>query len=63
MLTLKRRRRRRVPPQRGRGEISGLFFCCAQCSILAVGMSSGPVVARATARSFAHACLPHCPLC
>jgi hypothetical protein len=39
MLTLKRRRRRRVPPQRGRGAILGLFFCCAQCSMLAVGVS------------------------
>jgi hypothetical protein len=29
MLTLKRKRKRRVLPQRGRGEISGLFFCCA----------------------------------
>jgi hypothetical protein len=36
MLTLKRRRKRRVPPRRGRGEISGLFFCFAQCSILAM---------------------------
>jgi hypothetical protein len=41
MLTLKRRRTRRVPPQRGRGEISGLFFCCAQCSILMVAVSMG----------------------
>jgi len=44
MLTLKRRRKRRVPPQRGRGVISGLFFCCAQSSILAVGVSRGRVV-------------------
>jgi len=27
MLTLKRRRKRRVSPQRGRGAISGLFLC------------------------------------
>jgi hypothetical protein len=57
MLTLKRRRKRLVPPQRGRRAISGLFFCCAQSSILAAVVSTGPVVA--TARSFAHACLPH----
>jgi hypothetical protein len=44
MLTLKWMRRRRVPPQRGRGAISGLFFCFAQCSILAVGVSSNRVV-------------------
>jgi hypothetical protein len=58
MLTLKRRRKRRFPPQRGRGAILGLFFCCAQCSISAAVVSIGP--ALATARSFAHACLPHC---
>jgi len=39
MLTLKRRRKRRVPPRRGRGAILGFFSCCAQCSILTVGMS------------------------
>jgi hypothetical protein len=44
MLTLKRRRNRRVPPRGGRGAILGLFFCFAQCSILAVGVSSGLVV-------------------
>ena len=33
MLTLKRRRKRRVLPRRGRGAILGLFFCFAQCSI------------------------------
>jgi hypothetical protein len=44
MLTLKRRRKRRVPPQRGRGAILGLFFCCAQCSISAVVVSSNRVV-------------------
>ena len=66
MLTLKRRHRRRVPRQRGRGAISGLFFCCAQCSIPVVVVSNGP--ALATARSFAHgfAAIPegvrlHCP--
>jgi hypothetical protein len=41
MLTLKRRRKRRVPPQRGRGEISGPFFCFAQGSISAVAVSTG----------------------
>jgi len=41
MLTLKRRRRRRVPPQRGRGAISGLFFCFAQSSISALVVSTG----------------------
>jgi hypothetical protein len=44
MLTLKRRRKRRVPPRRGRGAILGLFFCCAQCSILAVVVSTRPAV-------------------
>jgi hypothetical protein len=57
MLTVSRRRRRRVPPRRGRGSLPGPFFCCAQCSIWAAVVSTGPVVA--TARSFAHACLPH----
>ena len=51
MLTLKRRCRRRVPPQRGRGAILGLFFCCAQCSIPVAEVSTGP--ALATAHSFA----------
>ena len=47
MLTLKRKPKPRVPPQRGRGEISGLFFCCAQSSILAVAVSTGsPVLCR-----------------
>ena len=54
MLTLKRSRKRRVPLQRGRRAISGLFFCCAQCSILVAVVSIGP--ALATARSFALAC-------
>jgi hypothetical protein len=36
MLTLKRRRRRWVPPQRGRGEISDPFFCLAQSNTLTV---------------------------
>jgi len=58
MFYLKRRRKRRVPLRRGRGVILGLFFCCAQYNTLAVGVSTGSVVA--TARSFAHACLPHC---
>jgi hypothetical protein len=44
MLTLKLRRKRRVPPQRGRGEILGLFFCFPQSSTLAVGMSIGSAV-------------------
>jgi hypothetical protein len=44
MLTLQRRRQRRVPPQRGRGAILGLFSCCAQCSISAVVVSSNRVV-------------------
>jgi hypothetical protein len=44
MLTLKRRRRRRVPPQRGRGVISGLLFCCAQSSMLAVAVPIGSAV-------------------
>jgi hypothetical protein len=43
MLTLSWKRKRRVPPQRGRGAISGLFFCFAQCSILAVGASRNQV--------------------
>jgi hypothetical protein len=58
MLTLKRRRKRRFPPLRGRGAILGLFFCCAQCSIPAAVLSTGPVAA--IARNSAHACLPHC---
>ena len=44
MLTLKRKGRRRVPPQRGRGAILGLFFCCAQCNISAVAMSTRSAV-------------------
>jgi hypothetical protein len=44
MLTLKRRRKRLVPPQRGRRAISGLFFCCAQCSIPVVAVSIGSAV-------------------
>jgi hypothetical protein len=58
MLTLKRRRKRRVPPQRGRGAISGLFFCFAQCSILTVGVSSGSAFLAGVivARSGAVAC-------
>jgi hypothetical protein len=44
MLTLKRRRKWRVPPQRGRGAILGPLFCCAQCSMLAVGVPSGSSV-------------------
>jgi hypothetical protein len=39
MLTLKHRRKRRVPPQRGRGAILGLFFCFAQCSTPAAVVS------------------------
>jgi hypothetical protein len=44
MLTLKRRRKRRVPPKRGRGAISGPFFCCAQCNTATVAVSSGSAV-------------------
>jgi len=44
MLTLKRRRKRRVTPRRGRGEISGLFFCCAQSSIPVAVVSTGSAV-------------------
>jgi hypothetical protein len=44
MFTLKRRRKRRVPSQRGRGAISGLFFCFAQFSIPTKGVSSNRVV-------------------
>jgi hypothetical protein len=40
MLTVSWRRKRRVPPQRGRGAILGLFFCCAQCSTVTVVPSS-----------------------
>ena len=58
MLTLKRRRKRRVPPQRGRGAILGLFFCCAQCSILAVGVSIGPVVSNRRGVLFASSVFP-----
>ena len=42
MLTLKRRRKRRVPPQRGRGAILGRFSYCAQSSTLAVAVSGSP---------------------
>ena len=42
MLTLKRRRKRRIPPQRGRGAISAPFFCFAQFSIPTVGCQSVP---------------------
>jgi hypothetical protein len=41
MLTVSWRRKRRVPPRRGRGAIPGLIFCFAQCSMRAVGVSSG----------------------
>jgi hypothetical protein len=44
VFTLKRRRKRRVPPQRGRGAIPGLVFCCAQSSMLAVAVSIGSAV-------------------
>ena len=44
MLTVSWRRKRRVPPRRGRGAILGLVFCCAQCSILAVAVSIGSAV-------------------
>jgi hypothetical protein len=44
MLTVSWRRKRRVPPRRGRGEISGLFFCCAQFSILVAVVSTGTAV-------------------
>ena len=54
MLTLKHRRKRQVQPQRGRGAILGLFFCCVQCIILVAVVSTGP--ALATARSLAYAC-------
>jgi hypothetical protein len=41
MLTVSWRRKRRVPPRRGRGAIPGLFFCCAQPSTPAVAVSTG----------------------
>jgi hypothetical protein len=44
MLTLKRRRKRRIQRQRGRGAIPGLVFCCAQSSMLAVAVSIGSAV-------------------
>jgi hypothetical protein len=46
MLTLIWRRKRWVPPRTGRGAILGLFFCCAQCSILAVVVSTRPAVSN-----------------
>jgi hypothetical protein len=66
MLTVSRKHRRRIPLRRGRGAISGLFFCCAKCSIRAAGVSTRP--ALVTVRSFPHgsAATPegvrlHCP--
>ena len=63
MLTLKRRRKRRIPPQRGRGEISGLFFRFAQGSILAVAVSRNRVVLSASPKLLSsHSEAQHCPL-
>ena len=58
MLTLTRRHKRRVLLQRGRGAFLGLFFCCAQSSILAGMVSSESLVPcwRHKARSGAFAC-------
>ena len=62
MLTLKQRRKRRVPPQRGRGEISGLFLCFAQCSMLAMVVSRNWVVfecfSKAASQSFRGSACP-----